>query len=178
MSIANWNKGTWIILALLVGVGVGGVVLVHVPCKRRLDAINHEIEAQRRALQDHVEQARVVPTMMRRVEQMKQWYKDFDRRLPRRVELGGFLREISAGLEKENLLNQAIEPGNPEREELFHTLPIIMKFRGDYPALTSFLERADRMTRLTRVRKLTVCRTKEQDALDIELQLNIYFTES
>ena len=109
---------------------------------------------------------------------MKLQYKDFGRRLPKRRELGGFLREISGHLNQGDLSNQLIEPGNPSREELFHTLPIIMRFKGSYLSLAGFLQRIDKMERLTRVQTLKITREKQGDSLDIELQMNIYFTES
>ena len=73
-----------------------------------------------------------VPPMLREIEKMKQRYnKDWDRRLPRRKELAGFLREIAAGLSEESLSNQFIQPGNPARRPLYNCLPITMKFEGN-----------------------------------------------
>jgi Tfp pilus assembly protein PilO len=130
------------------------------------------------ALEADGQKAFVVPELLRQVEVMKGKYKDFDRRLPKRQELGGFLREISEGLSQENLTNQTIEPGRPAQEDLFFTLPIVMKFRGSYLSLARFLERIDAFERLTRVQKLDIMPGGEGGALDITVQMNIYFTES
>jgi Tfp pilus assembly protein PilO len=103
--------------------------------------------------------------------------------LPVRQELGGFLRDISGHLGDEQFTDQLIEPGSPTREELFHTLPIIMRFKGSYLTSVDFFKRIDEMERLTRIQKLKITKVPlkgdNSDAiLDIELQLNIYFTES
>ena len=105
-------------------------------------------------------------------------YANFDRRLPKRQELGGFLRQISNDLVLEKLVTQLIDPGNPTREELYHTLPINMQLRGSYLSLASFLEQLERMERLTRVGKLKISSDPQDDKLKIEMQMNIYFTES
>jgi len=103
--------------------------------------------------------------------------------LPGRQELGGFLKNISTHLGDEKFSDQLIEPGSPTREDLFHTLPIIMQFKGSYLNSVDFLKRIDEMERLTRIQKLKIKRKpadRDQDhaKLDMELQLNIYFTES
>jgi Tfp pilus assembly protein PilO len=119
--------------------------------------------------------------MVRQVEEMKTLYQNFDRRLPGRQELGGFLREISSNLSEEGFTNKVIEPAQPARETLFHTLPIILRFRGSYPSLASFLQRLERMERLTQVQRLSVARAGSKmagDDLRIEVRMNIYFTES
>ena len=53
-----------------------------------------------------------------------------------------------------------------------------MRFRGSYLSLVDLLQRIDKMERLTRVQRLKITREKQGDSLDIELQMNIYFTES
>ena len=110
---------------------------------------------------------------------MRSDYSNFDRRLPRQKELGGFLREISGHLADEKLSNQLFEPGKPSREELYHTLPIIMRFKGSYLSLGALLQRIEKMQRLTCVQKLKIdAPAGGHDEMDIELKLNIYFTES
>ena len=110
---------------------------------------------------------------------MRSDYSNFDRRLPRQKELGGFLREISGHLADEKLSNQLFEPGKPSREELYHTLPIIMRFKGSYLSLGALLQRIEKMQRLTCVQKLKIdAPAGGRDEMDIELKLNIYFTES
>ena len=171
-------KESWLVLGLLVGAVTASIMLVYVPQGRKFDSLRAAIASREVELAAKATKAAVVPELLCQVESMKQRYKDFHRRLPQRQELGGFLREISHRLGREDLSNQLIEPGNPAREELFHTLPIIMRFKGSYLSLASLLERIDRMERLTRVQRLKIAGQKKGRDLDIELQMNIYFTES
>ncbi len=172
------TRDNLLILGILAVIVIVAIVVVYMPQGRKLDELRAEVASLKRSLEDDVLKASVVPKMLRQVETMKSQYKDFDRRLPKRKELGGFLREISGNLAEEQLSNYLIEPGNPTRKELFHTLPIIMKFHGSYLALASFLQRIDKMERLTRVEKLRINSNPKEPGLNIELQMNIYFTES
>lgn len=158
---------------------VGGTVLgVFRPQSKTLRELETQIVKQKTALAAEAGKVLVVPTMLRQVEAMRMRYRNFDQRLPQRQELGGFLKEISENLAKEDLSNQLIEPGNPSRDALFHTLPIIMRFRGSYLALTRFLNRLEEMERLARVQKMLIKTDPKSEEVDIELRMNIYFTES
>ena len=165
---------------------VGSVSLaVYVPQGRRLDQVRAQAAAQKLAMESDFQKSRVLPEMVRQVEEMKSRYRNMDRRLPKQKELGGFLREISLNMVQQRLSNQIIEPGKPSEMELYHTLPIIMKFQGTYLSAANFLKKIDEMERLARVQRMVIGLDghadkddKGESSLNIELQLNIYFTES
>ena len=72
-----------------------------------------------------------------------------------------------------------METGSPISEELFNTMPIRIRLRGQYLALTDFLRRLGSMQRLTRVQRLMISIPEEEGGdLGIELLLNIYFTKT
>jgi len=172
------SRDAWIAAGVLAALVIAAVVGVYIPQARRLERLRADAASLRTQLQADTQKVAVVPELIRQVQEMKALYKDFDRRLPKQKELGGFLREISTKLAEEELTNQIIEPGNPVHEKLFHTLPIIMRFEGDYLSLASFLKGVDNMERLTRVQKLNASMNERTHSLDLELQMNIYFSES
>ena len=177
------GKDSWIVLGILAVMVAGAVLFVYRGQGKKLDEFKTRITATRAALKAQGQTVAVVPEFIKQVESMRARYKNFDRRLPLRQELGGFLRDISAHLGDEKFSDQLIEPGSPTREDLFHTLPIIMRFKGSYLTSVDFFKRIDEMERLTRIQKLKITRKpakgdEDDSKLDIELQLNIYFTES
>lgn len=172
------TKDSLIALGLLAAFIVAATVFVYLPQGRKLKDVETRGARLRQELAADAQKASLVPEMIRRVGQMKCRYKDFHRRLPDKKELGGFLSEISGNLANEDLSNQFTKTGSPSREELFHTLPIAMRFQGSYLATAGFLKRIRNMERLTRVRSLTVEKDGEKGMLNIELEMNIYFTES
>jgi len=177
------GKDTWIVLGILVAMVTGAAIFIYHGQGKQLDNLKLKITNAKATLKTQGQTVAVVPALIKQVDAMRARYKNFDRRLPVRQELGGFLRDISAHLGDEKFSDQVIEPGSPTREDLFHTLPIIMRFRGSYLTSVDFFKRIDEMPRLTRIQKLKIMRKpvkgeKDDEKLDIELQLNIYFTES
>jgi len=164
------------ILCVLLSVAAG---VIYWPQARTLTDLRRQVESEKNTIDTYAAKVAIVPDLRRQVDEMKLRYKDLDRRLPKQKELHGFLIEISENLEK-GLSSPSIVPGNTAREDTFHTLPIIMRFQGNYLSLASFLKRIDTMERLTRVQKLLITTDpKSPDSkINCELWLNIYFTES
>lgn len=178
------TRNNFIVLAILAGIITAAMLLVYIPQQRKLTGIRTAISKEKVRMSDNASLCSAVPAMIRQVRDLKNCYSNFDQRLPKQIELGGFLREISGDLSQESLVNQLIEPGSPRRSELFHTLPITLRFRGTYLSLASFLKRLSEMERLTQVERITVSskgdppKPGESWNLDIEVLMNIYFTES
>jgi Tfp pilus assembly protein PilO len=181
----RFHVDSLITLGIVVALLTGAWLVVYRPQSRQLQAVEESTAQVRGAIQDGASRAAIVPDLVRNISDLRARYTNFDRRLPKQKELGGFLMEISSNLAQERLLNQLIEPGNPTRQDLYHTLPIIMRFQGNYLALASFLDRIDKMERLTRVHRMVLGRSVGTEnapggpeILNVELQMNIYFTES
>lgn len=178
------TRNNFIVLAFLAVIVAGVMLLVYVPQQRELMSLRTAISQEKVRMSENASLCSAVPAMIRQVQDLKTSYSNFDQRLPKQIELGGFLREISGDLSQESLVNQLIEPGSPRRSELFHTLPITLRFRGNYLSLASFLKRLSQMGRLTQVERITISnkgavpKPDEPLNLDIELLMNIYFTES
>ena len=173
------TKDSWVVLGVLAVIIAAVVVLVYMPQGRKLEELRTSITSRKDALESQARKVAVLPKMLRQVEQLKNRYRNFDQRLPKRTDLEGFLREISSQLAKESdLISDSYTPGDPEQEELVHKLPIKMRLRGSYLSLASFLKRVGNMQRLTRVERLILKQDPEGTELDIDMQLNIYFYES
>ncbi len=178
------TRNNFIVLAILATVVVTAMVLAYIPQQRELTGLRTAISQENVRMSENASLCSAVPAMIRQVQDLKKCYSNFDQRLPKQIELGGFLREISGDLSQESLVNHLIEPGSPRRSELFHTLPITLRFRGTYLSLASFLKRLSQMERLTQVERITVSnkgdppKAGEAWYLDIEVLMNIYFTES
>ena len=172
------GKQILVTLGLVVLLIVVAVVGLFLPQQRTLEKIETDMAATQAELSENEILAQTVPALIEQVERMKLLYKDFDRRLPVQDELGGFLESISTDLIDSQLVDQLIERKNPIPGELFYTLPVIMKLSGTYLDTAEFLGRLDSMERLARVEKMKIHRNPNESDLDIELQINIYFTAS
>jgi Tfp pilus assembly protein PilO len=182
--VTQATRNNFVVLAILAVVIAAAMVLVYIPQQRELTRLRKATSQEKVRMSENASLCAAVPAMIRQVQDLKKCYSNFDQRLPKQIELGGFLREISGDLSQESLVNHLIEPGSPRRSDLFHTLPITLRFRGTYLSLVSFLKRLSEMERLTQVERITISNKGEAPkpgapwSLDIELLMNIYFTES
>jgi len=173
------SRESWVMLAVAAMLVIAAAVWVYRPQGRKLAGLRAQITAQKLAMESDAKRAAVVPEMMRKVQEMKGRYKDFDQRLPRSKELGGFLQEVTRIQSGSQLGEARMDTGNPVSEELYNTMPIKLRFRGSYLALADFLKDIDRMQRLTRVQRLAILSPKDDsETLEIELLMNIYFTKT
>ena len=173
------TKENWYMLAVAAGLVVAATLLVYRRQSSRLEQLREQIATEKLAMEADSNKAAVVPDMLRSVMDMKRRYKDFDRRLPKSKELGGFLQEITAIRSQSDLQGGRMDTGNPVSEYLYNTMPIKMSFEGSYLALARFLEQISKMQRLTRVQKLLITAPGDGFGKDlgIELFMNIYFTK-
>jgi len=184
------QRDSLIMIGILITITITYVAVIYRAQSATLEKIRKRSAEVERQLKIDALQASRLPPMIHEIDCMNKRYdKSWDRRLPKREELAGFLREIASGLSKEKLFNQYIQPGNPTRKPLYNCLPITMKFEGKFLALAGFLKRVDEMTRLTRIERLSIkpiqnnrleradTDTGESPPLAIELGMNIYFTE-
>lgn len=172
-------KDNWMFLAAAIALVTAFLLGVHGPQQRRLNDLGAASARTEVALEaDAIEAARV-PRMLEEVERLKQQFQDFDRRLPGQQELAEFLREIAAAAGAGQLHGQVIQPGSPTSGPLYDCLPIVMQFDCTFTDLAGFLGRLSRMTRLSRIERLSVePDNRHAGQLHVDMQINIYFTES
>lgn len=169
-----------IMVVVLAGLVTGSVLGIYRPQSRALADVQQEIATRKAALESDSAKTAVLPDMIRRIQELKSTYGDFDRQLPKSKELGGFLQEIASIQSKSNLAGGQIDTQNPISGPLYNTMPITMRQKGSYLALADYLRRINEMARLARVQRLIIQAPYDGDPsqLDIELVMNIYFTKS
>jgi Tfp pilus assembly protein PilO len=175
--MSHLSRDNLVVLVIVVVLVATALFGVYMPQAAQREELERAIEIDRARLEQTEHKIEVVPAMAQRVETMRLEYKDFDRKLPQRKELGDFLRQINASLAEQDLTNKMIQTGQPTEEGRFQRLPITMQFTGEYLPLCTFLDRMARTKRLAQVRKLNIIRN-DDGKLSIDLQMNIYFKES
>ncbi len=174
------NKERLVLIgAMLVILGLlGGLVLWP------QQAAIHELKAEKvkslNSLDINTQHLAVVPELIERVETMKAEYADFDLRLPSRAGLGDFLQQVNENLAEEGLVSEWVRPGDSIEGDLFHSMPVDMRFQGTYIATVRFLERLESMERLVRIHQLDISRDQDSETgnLNVEMRINIYFTKA
>ena len=174
------TRESMVMVAILAAAVAASVLGVYLPQSRAMAGVEQQISDRRGMLQANAEKAAAVPQIARRVRDLMGRYNNFDRRLPRSQELGGFLKEISKIQSESNLSGGRMDTQNPVTGQLYNTMPITMRQTGSYLALAEFLRQINQMARLTRVQRMMIQASRDGDParLDIELVMNIYFTKN
>lgn len=158
---------------------VGFWFLVDRPQRRQLNELNDQIARASAQVAEDATEAQRIPAMRIELERLRAKYADIDQGLPSQQELHEFLREISMTARSQNLIGEEIQPGTPHNGPLYNRLPIVMNFQCSFADLVGFLNKLDRMKRMTRVESLRVTPLKaDSGQLQVRMQVNIYFTKS
>jgi Tfp pilus assembly protein PilO len=157
---------------------VGFYLLVYRTGTARRADLRTQIELKQRELMDNQTKTAIRPYVQQQVDESRRKLARFDKQLPRNVEWGQFLNDITVLRDQAGLRDCHIVPTGSRPNDLFVEFPIQVKFQGDFLNVFSFLRQMEQMQRLTRVRDLTVkSKAPGSGVVDVSLSMNIYYTE-
>ena len=171
-------RAQWVLGVSIVALSAGFVMLGFRPKTEKLSELDVLIDARQQELRDNQTKTTIRPYVEQQVADSKRRTAMFEKQLPRQVEWGQFLNDITLLRDQAGLRDCYIVPTGAKPNDLFVEFPIQVKFQGDFLNVYSFLRQMEQMQRLTRVRDLTV-RAKEPGSgvVDVSLSMNIYYTE-
>ena len=165
---------TWVMVALLAAILGVFTLGIYLPQSRRMSELKAQIARDKSDIDRDAGAVGAVPEMLRKVRDLKEQYKDFDRRLPKEVDVGAFYKEVSASFTEQRLARPYMAIQSPVREELYTVLPIRLQTEGGYLAVGKLLERLDSMERLTLVEKLELKAMPKSSNVEVSMLVNIY----
>ncbi len=171
-------RAQWILGSSMVLLVAAFYLFGYRPTTGRMSELRAQIETKARELESNQVRTKVRPEVEQMVNDKRRMLARFDKQLPRHVEWGQFLNDITVLRDQAGLRDCHIIPTGAKPNDLFVEFPINVKFQGDFLSVFSFLRQMEQMQRLTRVRDLTV-RTRQPGSgvVDVSLSMNIYYTE-
>jgi Tfp pilus assembly protein PilO len=177
---ADWCARVQLILGVaLIVMLCGFVALVYRPSSDKLSDLRRQTEEQRNRLNKNLSEVSILPAVMSEVGRMQMRLEHFDKQLPKQPDLGPFINDITEVSHQTSLRRVTVEPGVPNRTDLYTEWPIALKFEGDFNSVFAFLRRTEEMSRLTQVKAMKVRSTDngKLGQVQVELSMNIYFSE-
>jgi len=175
------NKVQWLLGLALTLLLAGFVLFGYRPTSRRLADLQMQIDNKRRDLTSNLARVKILPDVIATVTDLRTKLEKFDKQLPKQQEIPQFLKDIDAMVRNASLRGVAVEPALlPLHSELYSEIPVSMKFKGDFLSVFSFLRQTEEMQRLTRVKDLKLKsddRSSKPGQVEVELSMNIYFSE-
>ena len=178
-SQAGWcARAQWVMGSSMLLLCAAFYLFGYRPATIRIAHLRSQIDMKSRELESNQRETAVRPRLEVEVADMKKRLARFHKQLPKQVEWGQFLNDITLLRDQAALRDCHIVPTGAKPNDLFVEFPINVKFEGDFLSVFSFLRQMEQMQRLTRVRDLTV-KAKEPGSgmVDVTLSMNIYYTE-
>jgi Tfp pilus assembly protein PilO len=153
-------------------------LMVFRPETNRLQTLTSRITQRERELMAAQSQARVMAKVQEDINQLNQKLRDF-RKLPATPgDLGQFQIDISELARRDNVHEPSLSwTGMPKRDEQLCQLPISLKFDGDFQSVFTFLCDMEKLSRLTRVQSMTVKSPNSDGTVQVEMVMNLYYSE-
>jgi Tfp pilus assembly protein PilO len=113
--------------------------------------------------------------LTQRLETLKAGMAALQHRVPREADAGKFLREVTLIAGEEALEISNFQPEKPTNREAFTELEVTLTGQGDFKSICTFFDRLNKLSRLSKVKSLTISASGATEKLPISATLVIYF---
>ena len=177
-QIAWCARAQWTMSLVMATLFLLFFVVGYRPANQRLLALRGQIAGSSKRLETNQSRAMNLPILAAEVAKLEARLQRNNKQLPRTLELGEFIGQMTLVSQQSNLRKLVHQPGAVRRLELYSEIPITMTFEGDFTNVFSFLRQMEEMQRLTRVKSLTVrSRDPKLGLVDVSLSMNINFSD-
>jgi Tfp pilus assembly protein PilO len=166
-------------LACILGmVAVVFYCLIFRPESGRLQSLMGRINQKERELTQAQTQALALPQVQADINRLRATLADFKKLPANPGDLGEFQIEMAQLANQDNLQGWSVSwPGTPKKDEQFYELPISLKFGGDFMDVYAFLRQMDDLSRLTRVKTLSIKGDDSAGKVQVEVMMDLYYSE-
>ena len=142
---------------------------------RDLHAQNSVKQLELHALQAHTKS---LPALQSEVDRLASRLQPFSHTLPKQADLPAFIKEIGSVSQTSSIRKFDCQPGAVRKVDELSEQKIMLTFEGDFANVFRFVQQAEAMQRLTRVRKLSI-KTKDPKLgqVEVRMAMNIYYAE-
>jgi Tfp pilus assembly protein PilO len=166
----QWALGALMVVMLGVFLIVG-----YRPRIARLQQLDEQISQSQYELRESQAKTRILPAVAADVKHLRQQL-DASKKLPPQQERPEFMKEVTRLGQLCSLRNLTFKEGMPVRSALFCELPVSLSFEGDFLDASNFIWHTEQMTRLSRIRNMTIKATDGAlGEVAVQMSMNIYF---
>jgi Tfp pilus assembly protein PilO len=152
-----------------------GYSLVHAPTAHAIANTALRIEEMALSVQNAPlirDQHRKISQSLREVESR---IAAIQRRVPRDADGGAFLKEVTQIADAEQLAIKDFQPQKANAKTGYAEMQVMVKGRGSYASICSFIARLNQLNRLSKVQDLTLSASDDASEYPMTATLIIYF---
>lgn len=162
-------------LLVTVACVAAGYSLVHAPAVDELTETAARIEELRLSLRNAPLARQQHQKVSRQLHEVKERIAAIQRRVPREPNAGEFLKEVTQLATTHQVTIKDFHPDKPQVRDGYAELQVTLKGSGSYASVCTFLERLSNLTRLSKVKDLTLSATDSADEYPMTATLIIFF---
>jgi Tfp pilus assembly protein PilO len=154
------------------------ILLVYRPQNARIERLTGQTTQTERQLAANQTQARVLPVVQADINHLRARLADFKKLPASPGDIGEFEIELAELARRNNLTGWSVSiPDTPHRSDEFYELPVSLKFGGDFRDVFAFFCQLEDLSRLTRVKNMTIRAAGTDGSVQVDLLLNLYYSE-
>ncbi|TFG47736.1 MAG: hypothetical protein E4H40_05920 [Candidatus Brocadiia bacterium] len=170
------DKNQILIITTAVLIAVGFIFLRYVPLHVRLKAVKAELYSSQQVFAKAEAESEELGAIRARLEELKNKAGNYELSVPSSLELGGFLQELAGLMDKQNLREQQIQPGEKTQVGGLKGIPVNMKCRGTMSQMFEFFRTLQSLNRAVRVEHVQLVNTSDYSGdLSMETRAMIFY---
>lgn len=150
---------------------------VFAPANEQIETARAEIQAKQEKLDDLEQATRQIDDLGAEIDRLAEAVELFEAKLPAQKEVEIVLKDVWQLAAKHGLKPSSVRADQPEESTRYSELPLNMEIVGNFEGFYSFLLDLERLSRITRIPKMTLVR-KSRDGegqMEARFTLNIFF---
>ncbi len=166
------------VLALVLAIPVASYVLVFAPQNRDIGAAQLEISHKKEMLDSLRTETSRNDDLAQANNDIGSRIKEIEARLPSTKELDNIVRQISDLAVTSGLSSPTLTSGKPIEAGTYWEQPLVVTTAGNFTGFYRFLQKLERMPRITRIPEFNLLRNPKIDGdVAIEFTLSIFFQD-
>ena len=144
-----------ILIYAAAAVMVAGFVLFrYMPLHKKAKALEQAKVEQATVIAKASAQSVQLPALKEKLQKQQIAVGKFEASVPSDRNIGEFLQQIAGLMNKHNLKNQIVQPGEETKTEELNCIPIVMRCKGQLKQIFEFYKSLQAMDRLIRIEKV------------------------
>ncbi len=143
------------VICIVAGAMVGGFVLFrYLPLQKRIKAVEQRRAEQALVIAKASAESEQMPALEERLLKLRSTVGNYGRQVPENRNLGGFLHGIADLMNKHNLSEQLIQPGEETQADELNCIPVNVQCRGKLKRIFEFYKSLQELDRLVRIEQV------------------------
>lgn len=155
---------------------VGFLVFRYLPLQRRIKVVEQARASQRLAITRASAQSAQLPVLKEQLRKLEKAVEDYEANIPGQRDLGVFLQRIADLMNKHNLKDQLVQPGEEIETEELHCIPVSVQCKGRLKQIFGFFESLQLLDRLVRIGEVRLINDKDfSGEVSVQAETIIYY---